>query len=113
MRERIRRAAAKLTDAVDLNDFEKEALRRDGRKAAAWLVGSQRWTFRRWGKVLFEVAAGQRLPPWYKVAVAALQQSERWSVEVTGSARSTTYVVRWLGWRVKVRRKEAPQWSLN
>jgi hypothetical protein len=88
-------------------------VRRDGCRAAAWLVRDRRAQFRRAGEVDFELPAGAEAPPWFRVAIEYLKRRPGWSVVVfrrggaNDGARSKTYRVTWMAWaRIRAAREE-------
>jgi hypothetical protein len=99
---------------VELNHMEKVALsRRDGRAPAAWLVNQNRRSFRKAGRMSFGIARGETIPPWFKVALAALQASRHWAVDCLPEQRRIVYVVRWLRWAPMRQRSLGEAWHKN
>lgn len=70
-----------------------------GATAAGWLIWEMRKSFIRAGVVLFKIQKSAATPPWFRVAIATLQDRRHWSVTTQSTKLERNYVVQWLGWR--------------
>lgn len=70
-----------------------------GAHVAAWLIRSHLDSFHENGAVDFHIGVHQVTPSWFRIAVAKLQESKHWSVEITHGPTFRTYRVRWTQWK--------------
>jgi hypothetical protein len=88
-------------------------VRRDGPRAAAWLVREHRRKIRRDGEVQFHIDVNMRSPPWFLVAVEFLKRRVGWTVVVTEQQGRRSYRVAWLGKQRIGKAKETKLWARN
>ncbi len=97
--ERVRRPAVPDVPVDELGNVDVMALyvERFGPRCAAWLVRRFRRQVRKHRCFHVRCPKGAELPPWFRIARACLEKSDRWCVGESEGVASRLFVFRFLG----------------